>query len=89
MTTAMTLDNHELTLAGPVGSLEAYIAGVKAVPILSKEEEQQLARNYRLVSLVLGRDVLTTSNRCCSSRTFVALPLLMCKCLKLKGLRDM
>jgi RNA polymerase sigma-32 factor len=47
MTTALIPDNRDLLLAGPVGSLETYISGVKAIPVLSKEEEQQLARSFR------------------------------------------
>jgi len=47
MTTALIPDNRDLMLAGPVGSLETYISGVNAIPVLSKEEEQQLARDFR------------------------------------------
>jgi RNA polymerase sigma-32 factor len=47
MTTALTADHHDLILAGPVGSLDAYIGTVRAIPILSKEEEQDLARRFR------------------------------------------
>lgn len=46
MTTAVTTLSHELNLAGPVGSLDAYIHGVGAIPILSKEEEQTLSRRF-------------------------------------------
>jgi len=34
-------------LAGPVGSLDAYIQAVGAVPVLSKEDEQALAIRFR------------------------------------------
>ena len=47
MTTALITDNRDLMLAGPVGSLETYISGVKAIPVLTKDEEQQLARSFR------------------------------------------
>ncbi|MGI9344172.1 MAG: RNA polymerase sigma factor RpoH [Gammaproteobacteria bacterium] len=47
MTTAVIPQNRDLILAGPVGSLDAYISGVNAIPMLSKEEEQQLARSFR------------------------------------------
>jgi len=47
MTTALTADHHDLILAGPVGSLDAYIGSVREIPILSKEEEQDLARRFR------------------------------------------
>ncbi len=44
---AMTATHHDLILAGPTGSLESYIQAVRAVPMLSKEEEQALARQLR------------------------------------------
>ena len=43
MTTALAIRNHELALAGPVGSLDAYIQAVGSIPVLSKEDEQVLA----------------------------------------------
>jgi RNA polymerase sigma-32 factor len=47
MTTAIAKTNFDLALAGPVGSLDAYIQGVGAIEILSKEDEQALAHQYR------------------------------------------
>ena len=47
MTTAVAKFNHDLALAGPVGSLDAYIQGVGSIPVLSKEDEQVLARRLR------------------------------------------
>ena len=47
MTTAVALRNQDLILAGPVGSLDAYIQAVGAVPVLSKEDEQALAVRFR------------------------------------------
>ncbi len=47
MTTTVAKFNHDLALAGPVGSLDAYIQGVGAIPVLSKEDEQDLARRLR------------------------------------------
>ena len=47
MTTAVAKLNHDLALAGPVGSLDAYIQGVGSIPVLSKEDEQDLARRLR------------------------------------------
>ena len=47
MTTAVANFNHDLALAGPVGSLDAYIQAVGAIPVLSKEDEQDLARRLR------------------------------------------
>jgi RNA polymerase sigma-32 factor len=46
MTTAATKPGTELVLAGPVGSLDAYIQAVGSVPVLSKEDEQALARRF-------------------------------------------
>ncbi len=47
MTTVLAKLNHDLALAGPVGSLDAYIQGVGSIPVLSKEDEQDLARRLR------------------------------------------
>ena len=47
MTTAITKFNHDLALAGPVGSLDAYIQGVGAIPVLSKPDEQAMATRFR------------------------------------------
>ena len=40
MTTAVAATNHDLILAGPVGSLDAYIHAVGAISVLTKEDEQ-------------------------------------------------
>jgi RNA polymerase sigma-32 factor len=47
MTTAIALRNHELELAAPVGNLSAYIQAVGSIPVLSREDEQTLARRFR------------------------------------------
>jgi RNA polymerase sigma-32 factor len=47
MTTALVTRNHAIALAGPVGSLDAYIQAVGAIPVLSKEDEQALALRFR------------------------------------------
>jgi RNA polymerase sigma-32 factor len=47
MTTALVSRNHELALAGPVGSLDAYIQAVGAISVLSKEDEQALVSGFR------------------------------------------
>jgi RNA polymerase sigma-32 factor len=47
MTNAVTALNNDLILAGPTGSLDSYIQAVRAVPMLTKEEEQTLARRLR------------------------------------------
>jgi RNA polymerase sigma-32 factor len=47
MTTAVATSMQDLDLTGPVGSLSAYIQAVGGIPVLSKEDEQTLARRYR------------------------------------------
>ncbi len=47
MTTAVATTLQDLDLTGPVGSLGAYIQSVGSIPILSKEDEQALARRLR------------------------------------------
>ncbi|MFZ9708351.1 MAG: RNA polymerase sigma factor RpoH [Steroidobacteraceae bacterium] len=48
MTThALALRPTELALAGPLGSLDAYLERVSRVPVLSREDEQDLARRFR------------------------------------------
>lgn len=47
MTMAVTAIDHDLTLKGPVGSLDAYIQAVGAIPVLTKEDEQALAHRFR------------------------------------------
>ena len=48
MTTAVVAKfDHNVALAGPVGSLDAYIQAVGSIPVLSKEDEQALATRFR------------------------------------------
>ena len=47
MTTAVSKSIHDLVLAGPVGSLDGYIQAVGGISVLSKEDEQSLARKLR------------------------------------------
>jgi RNA polymerase sigma-32 factor len=47
MTTAVSTMNHDLMLAGPVGSLDAYIQAVGGISVISKEDEQALAIRFR------------------------------------------
>jgi RNA polymerase sigma-32 factor len=47
MTTAVAATNRNLILAGPVGSLDAYIQAVGGIEVLSREEEQALAIRLR------------------------------------------
>ena len=43
MSNALALRNEELMLSGPLGSLDSYIHAVGSVPVLSAEEERELA----------------------------------------------
>ncbi len=45
--TAMMTHVGELGVAGPLGSFEAYVERVSRVPVLSREDEQKLARQFR------------------------------------------
>jgi RNA polymerase sigma-32 factor len=47
MTTAVAATNRNLILAGPVGSLDAYIQAVGGIAVLSREDEQALAIRLR------------------------------------------
>ena len=47
MTTAVATRNHDLVLAGPDGSLDAYIQAVGSISVLSKEDEQALSHRFR------------------------------------------
>ena len=47
MTTTVAKTNYEIAVAGPVGSLDAYIHAVGAIPVLSKEDEQALSHRFR------------------------------------------
>lgn len=45
--TALVPSQRDLILAGPVGSLDAYVQTVKAIPVLSRQEELELACRFR------------------------------------------
>ena len=47
MNTAIAATNRDLILAGPLGSLDAYIQAVGSVPSLTEEEERDLATRLR------------------------------------------
>jgi RNA polymerase sigma-32 factor len=47
MTTALARRQEEFMLSGPLGSLDQYISAVNTVPVLSAEEEYQLATRFR------------------------------------------
>jgi len=44
---AVIANPRALALAGPVGSLDAYMQAVNAIPVLGAEDERQLARQLR------------------------------------------
>ena len=45
--TAVVTRNADLALAGPIGSLDAYLDRVSRIPVLSREEEHELAVRFR------------------------------------------
>ncbi|MGB8327199.1 MAG: RNA polymerase sigma factor RpoH [Steroidobacteraceae bacterium] len=45
--TALIAHNADSVLAGPIGSLDAYLERVARIPVLSREQEQALAIRYR------------------------------------------
>ena len=47
LTPVLPADTLPLSLRGPVGSIEAYIEAVTRVPVISREDEIRLARNFR------------------------------------------
>jgi RNA polymerase sigma-32 factor len=47
MSTALVANSHDIVLAGPIGSLDAYLERVSRIPVLSRERETELAQRYR------------------------------------------
>jgi len=45
--TAIMKHMGDLGVAGPLGSFDAYVERVSRVPVLSREDEQRLARQFR------------------------------------------
>ena len=45
--TALVPRSYELALAGPLGSLDAYLDRLGRIPVLSREEERELAERFR------------------------------------------
>lgn len=45
--TALIARNADLALAGPLGSLDAYLERVSHIPVLAREDEQQLAQRFQ------------------------------------------
>jgi RNA polymerase sigma-32 factor len=44
--TALVLKSQSLAFDGPVGSLDAYVERVSSIPVLSREEELELAKRF-------------------------------------------
>jgi RNA polymerase sigma-32 factor len=44
--TALIARNADLALAGPLGSLDAYLERVSRIPVLARDSEQELAKRY-------------------------------------------
>ncbi len=64
MTSALVAKQNALVLAGPVGSLDAYIDRVSQIPVLSKEDEVALATRFRAEAyLAAGRQLVLSHLR--------------------------
>ncbi len=62
--TALALSNPSLVLAGPVGSLDAYVERVSSIPMLDREQELELARRFRVhQDLDAARDLVLSHLR--------------------------
>ncbi|MGE0116035.1 MAG: RNA polymerase sigma factor RpoH [Steroidobacteraceae bacterium] len=46
MSTALACKTNDLVLAGPIGSLDAYLERVSQIPVLSREQETELAQRF-------------------------------------------
>jgi len=47
VTTAIASPQFDLVVAGPVGSLDAYVQSISRIPVLDRDAEYALARRYR------------------------------------------
>ena len=64
MSTALVLKSHDLVLAGPGGSVDAYIDRVSRIPVLSREAELELANRFKNQSdLQAARDLVLSHLR--------------------------
>jgi RNA polymerase sigma-32 factor len=48
MNTALVRPTQDLALAGPIGSLDAYLERVSHIPVLSREQEVELAQRFHV-----------------------------------------
>ena len=61
---ALSIPNPSLILTAPIGSLEAYVERVSAIPMLDRESELALARRFRdLQDLDAARDLVLSHLR--------------------------
>jgi RNA polymerase sigma-32 factor len=67
--TALIARPGDLALAGPVGSLDAYLDRVGRIPVLTREEERDLAERFRFQDdLDAARKlVLSHLSTCCAT----------------------
>ena len=62
--TAIVARNTDLALAGPLGSLDAYLDRVSRIPVLSREEERGLAERFQhQADLVAARELVLSHLR--------------------------
>ena len=62
--TAIVARNTDLALAGPLGSLDAYLDRVSRIPVLSREEERGLAERFQHQGdLVAARELVLSHLR--------------------------
>ena len=55
--TALIARPGDLALAGPMGSLDAYLDRVSRIPVLTREEERDLAERFRVEIIVVVKSV--------------------------------
>ncbi len=60
--TAIVARHSDLALAGPLGSLDAYLDRVSRIPVLSREEERDLAEQFRRKSDLSAAKALVLSH---------------------------
>ena len=68
-TTALATRPAELMLAGPLGSLDHYIQAANAIPVLSAEEERELAIRFRETNDLDAAQTARACRICASSCT--------------------
>jgi RNA polymerase sigma-32 factor len=59
---SLTARNYDLVLGGPIGSFEAYADRVSRIPVLNRDEENELARRFHTESDLEAARVLVMSH---------------------------